>query len=286
MTVSDSRKERNKVFGGDNIDHNVPARNVMVDDFNWEVPVESVPVPSEGKVYPPDSPLHGRKTVNIKAMTAKEEDILSSRALIGSGTVILELLRSCIVDGDVSASDMLTGDRNALMVAVRITGYGHEYPVVATCPKCSNSDQHTFNLADMPIRRLSIDPVVPGDNCFEFLLPVTKKTVYFKFLTGRDNDIMEAEAEKMKRLFPESKIENNVTRRLRTSIISVDGVADRNKIAKFVENMPAMDSRKLRAYIENNEPGIEMSGKMNCNACGQESEVGVPLGASFFWPKF
>jgi len=280
-----SRQDRNKIFMEGGSEPGIPTRNILEDDFGWQVPVEAVPLPSEGKIYPPDSNMHGKQTVNIKAMTAKEEDILSSRALIANGTVILELINSSIMDSDVNPNDLLSGDRNALMIAIRITGYGPEYPVNMTCPGCRKTDKHVFNLADLPIKRLTIDPVTPGDNCFEYKLPVTKKTVHFKFLTGRDNDMIEAEASKMAKLFPDDYVGSSVTRRLRFSVVSIDGITDRNKIAKFVENMPAMDSSKLRSYIKNNEPGIEMSGNLNCNSCGRVSEVSLPLGASFFWPR-
>ena len=283
--MSDSRQDRNKIFSDGHPEGGIPTRNILSDDFGWQIPVEAVPLPSGGILYPPESPMYGKMTVNIKAMTAKEEDILSSRALIANGTVILELVRSCVMDGDVNAEDLLTGDRNALMVAIRITGYGPDYNVSATCPHCRSVDQHTFNLADMPIKRLKIEPVTQGQNCFEYRLPVTKKAVKFKFLTGRDNDLIEAEAKKMAQLFPDDYIGSTVTRRLKFSILSVDGIEDRNKISKFIESMPAMDSSKLRKYMSDNEPGIEMIGSLDCTACGKASEVSLPLGSNFFWPK-
>ena len=189
--MSESREGRNKIFGG--VEHNqgIERRDVMVSDFGWEVPVESVPIPSEGKVYPQNSSMFGRKTVNIKAMTAREEDILSSRALINNGTVIKHLIKSCVIDDDVNVDDMLVGDRNALMISIRITGYGVEYSAFCNCPVCGNRSQSTFNLGELPIKRLELDPVSPGENCFEYTLPVSGKTVFFRFLTGRDDEIME-----------------------------------------------------------------------------------------------
>lgn len=283
--MSNSREDRNKIFSEGGQQHGIPTRNVLSEDFGWEIPVEAVPLPSNGILYPPGSPMHGKSTVNIKAMTAKEEDILSSRALAANGTVIIELLRSCIMDGDIRVEDLLVGDRNALMVAVRITGYGPEYNANSTCPKCLSVDLRTFNLADMPIKRLKISPVTEGQNCFEYKLPVTKKTVRFKFLTGKDNDLIEAESKKMAQLFPDDYIGSTVTRRLKFSVLSIDGIEDRNKISKFIESMPAMDSSRLRKYISENEPGIEMIGKLDCKACGRVSEVSLPMGSSFFWPK-
>ena len=164
-----SEADRSALFGGA-IPAGIQTRDVMRDDFGFEVPLESVPLPSNGVVYPPESSLHMRETVEIRSMTAREEDILTSRALIKKGTVITELIKSCLIDKKIYVPDMLAGDRNAIMVALRITGYGAEYAVEADCPKCNVRSKQEFNLGDMPIRRLQIEPVAKGQNVFEFKL--------------------------------------------------------------------------------------------------------------------
>ena len=227
-----------------NIPSEIPKQNVMKDEFGWEIPVETVPVPSEGMVYPAGSPLHGRKTLQIKAMTAREEDILSSAALIKEGTVITHLLESCLIDKEVNVRDMLLGDRNALMVSVRITGYGSH-----------------------------------------FTLPITKKNVLFRFMTGRDEEERNIIAERKRKIMPGMKIEDGVTSRLEQLIVSIDGIKDRNKISQFVKNMPALDSRKLRGYISKYEPGIDMSTWMKCPSCSENSRISLPMGSNFFWPS-
>ena len=263
----------------------VPTQNVMKESFDWEVPIETVPVPSEGIVYPEGSVLNGRTSLQIKAMTAKEEDILTSRALIQKGTVISHLIQACLIDDGVDVHDMLLGDRNALMVSVRITGYGSAYSAETTCPECTKrSDQH-FSLTDLEIKRLEIDPVSPGQNLFEFDLPVTKKKIHFKFLTGLDEEDRATTLERKKKLMPDLKVENSITSRLEQVIVSIDGITDRNKINHFIKNMPAQDSRKLRTFIAKSEPGIDMSAWMSCPHCGEESKVDLPLGSNFFWPK-
>ena len=132
------------------------TRNVLRDDFGMEIPVESVPLPSEGKIYPADSAAYSRETVEIRAMTAKEEDILTSRALIKKGTVISELIKSCVVDKTIDIDSLILGDRNAIMTAVRVTGYGAEYRVEVVCPSCSEKSSQDFNLGELPIKRLKI----------------------------------------------------------------------------------------------------------------------------------
>ena len=276
-----SEADRSALFGGA-IPAGIQTRDVMRDDFGFEVPLESVPLPSSGVVYPPESSLHMRETVEIRSMTAREEDILTSRALIKKGTVITELIKSCLIDKKIYVPDMLAGDRNAIMVALRITGYGAEYAVEADCPKCNVRSKQEFNLGDMPIKRLQIEPVAKGQNVFEFKLPVTKKTVNFKFLTGRDEEEISTIQERTKK--QGAQADNIVTNRLQFAIVSIDGKTDRSSITGFIRNMPARDSMSLRKFIDANEPGIDMKGNFDCPSCSDVNEVRVPLGASFFWP--
>jgi hypothetical protein len=256
----------------------------VMKEFGWEVPVDVAPLPSQGRVYPPSSSLHGKEIVSIKAMTAKEEDILMSRAYSKQGTTVIELIKSCLADKSIDPADLLLGDRHALLVAIRITGYGSSYSVDASCPKCSVTDEYDFDLSSLPIRNLEIEPIKPGVNEFAFTLPVSKKNVTFKFMTGRDDLELTLTNERKKKILGE-QADNSITSRLTHQIVSIDGITDRNKIATFVNNMPARDSKALRLYMDKNEPTLEMTTTMTCNACGASSEVGLPIGISFFWPR-
>ncbi len=275
------RNERNQVFTG-GAPAGVPTRDVMKDDFGFEIPVESIPLPSRGAVYPPESPLHGKETVEVRAMTAREEDILTSRALIKKGTVITELIKSCLVDKRIDVPSMLSGDRNALMVALRVTGYGADYNVEVECPACQSKSKQVFNLSELQIKPLEIEPVQLGQNLFEAQLPVTKKTVRFKFLTGADEEEIMVIQERKKKAGAMS--DNLVTTRLQFSILAVEGKTDKNLINAFIRSLPARDSLALRQVIDQNEPGIDMKSYMDCPSCSESSEVRIPLGAAFFWP--
>lgn len=280
------RNDRNQIFGGQGPMGGPPSgvmtRDVMKDDFGFEIPIESVPLPTRGAVYAEDNPLHGLETVDIRAMTAREEDILTSRALIKKGTVITTLLQSCMVNKNIEVKNMLSGDRNAVMVALRITGYGAEYTAEVECPSCADKAKHDFDLSALPIKELNIEPVEVGQNLFEFKLPVTKKTVKFKFLTGADEEEIMTIQERKKKTG--ALTDSLVTTRLQFSLVTVDGKTDKNTLASFIRSMPARDSMALRHYIDKNEPGIEMKGFISCDACGEQSEVRMPLGAGFFWP--
>lgn len=299
--MSNETREGNNVFTGQQpqqqhqqrpVDHStidhvprmggIQTVNVMKDEFGFETPVDLVPLPSAGMIYPPETGFHNKESVEVRAMTAKEEDILTSRALIKKGTVITELIKSCLVDKTLNVDTLVSGDRNAIMTALRVTGYGAEYTAEVTCPECSAKNKKEFSLAELPIKRLEISPVAPGSNLFPFQLPVSKKTVHFKFLTGKDENDMSIIQERQKK--QGAKVDSLVTSRLIHSIVSVEGVTDRNKIGTFIRNMPARDSLSLRKYMDKHEPGIEMKSWMTCDECDEQSEVNLPLGASFFWP--
>lgn len=288
--MSEERETRNAVFTGptappSGVDPRIKsttAADKVRSDFGLDIPLESVPLPSCGKAYPTGSSLHGVEVVDIKAMTAREEDILTSRALLKKGTVITELIKSCLVDKTINPTELLTGDRNALMVAIRITGYGAGYDAEIECEECSVKAPQQFNLAELPLKRLEIEPTTQGTNSFEFKLPYTKKTVRFKFLTGRDEEEIVTTQDKQKKLGLSS--DAVVTTNLMYSILSIEGIEDRGKIANFVRMMPARDSLALRNYIRDNEPGIKMRQETVCPACGHSAEVSMPIGTSFLWP--
>jgi hypothetical protein len=282
--VSSEVRESNEVFSANQAQRaGFQTRNVMADDFGYEVPVESVPLPSGGRVYPVESGLHGKETVDIKAMTAREEDILTSRALIKKGTVITHLIQSCLVDKSIDVNQMIIGDRNAIMTALRVTGYGSEYTVDVTCPACGENSKQDFQLTELPIKRLEVAPLAEGANVFQTKLPLTKKTVHFKFLTGEDEAQLTILMERNKKQGAAG--ENLITTRLQYQILAIDNVKDRTKINTFIRNMPARDSLHLRKFIDKNEPGLGMKTWMDCPHCMESSEVRLPMGASFFWPE-
>lgn len=283
--MSEDREHRNSVFTGNAPGAGIPTTTMaerVKADFGLDIPVELVPLPSMGLVYPSSSPLNGKDAIEIKAMTAREEDILTSRALLKKGTVITELIKSCVLDKSINTSDLLVGDRNALMVAIRITGYGPEYETEVECQECASKTPHSFNLAELPIRRLDLTPVEQNSNIFEFMLPYSKKLVKFKFMTGRDEEEIMATQEKQKKLAINT--DSSVTTSLQYLIVSVDGVTDRSKLANFVKAMPARDSLALRNFIRENEPGVIMKQLAACSNCGHEEVLDMPLGITFLWP--
>lgn len=251
-------------------------------EFGIEIPVDAVPLPSGGKIYPPNHPLHGAVHVEYRGMTAREEDILMSRALIKNGTVITELIRSCLIDKTINVNSLISGDRNALMVAIRISGYGREYEPTFVCPECKHQNHMKIDLADLDIKPLTIDPVEPGQNVFDFMLPSNGLAVQFKFLTGVEEEKVMKNMESKKK----KGLQNNnlVTTRLMSSLVSVGGSSSQGHIAKFVSNMLARDSLALRKYIDKHEPGVDMEVEFECANCDYYDKIQLPMGSSFFWP--
>jgi len=261
--------------------------DILKDEFGLEIPVENVPIPSRGVIYPPEHPLHMQETVQIRAMTAREEDILTSKALIKKGTVITELIKSCLIDKRIDPNDMILGDRNALMVSLRITGYGADYHAEVACPACGERSKQEFDLSALPIERLSQEPIALGSNIFEAQMPKRNENdpnlvIRYRHMTGYDEqEITQTQERKKKQGF---KSDNLITNRYQQQVVAVNDISDKTKIQMFIQKMPTRYSLALRKAMDSNEPGIKMKAYIACPHCSEESEVSMPLGASFFWP--
>ena len=240
-------------------------------------PSEIIDLPSEGKLYPEGHPLKEGK-VEVKYMTAKEEDILTSQNLIKKGVVIDRLLDSLILTSGVKTDDMILGDKNAVMVAARILAYGPEYECQVTNPKTGETLTHTFNLADCPFKKLPKDT---KENKFEVDLPISKKKVTFKVLNGKDEVLINKELKASEKL--NSEVKPELTTRLRHTITSVDGDESQATINNFVMNLLARDSMHLRKEIGKIAPDIELSQEVEIG--GETVKVDIPMTVNFFWPE-
>ncbi len=253
-----------------------PPRNA------YQVPAELVALPSRGLIYPLGSPLSNEETVEIKSMTAKEEDILTSRALIKNGTVITQLLKSCILNRLIDPDEMLTGDKNAVLIGIRVTGYGSEYSAKITCPHCSKEYENTFSLNKLKVKGLGAKPLQPNTNLFDFILPSSGMRVVFKLLNGRDEADLVKLVDSKKKLG--GQIENGVTNRLFQAIVEINGESDKQKLNQIIQSMRAMDARALRKHMDEIEPAVDLKQEVVCPSCDEQSEVVMPLGMSFLWP--
>ena len=239
-------------------------------------PSEVIDLPSEGKLYSEGHPLKDGK-IEIKYMTAKEEDILTSQNLIKKGVVIDRLLDSLILTNGVKQEDLILGDKNAIMVAARILAYGPEYLCEVTNPNTGELISHNFNLADCPFKKLPKDV---SENKFSVKLPISKKEITFKLLTGKEEKIIEQELKSSKKIG--SEVSPELTTRLRHTITSVDGDTSQTTINNFVQNLLARDSMHLRKHIREVTPDIELSQEIEIG--GEPVKVDIPMTVGFFWP--
>ena len=245
-------------------------------------PTEVLSLPSKGLLYPEDSPLRSG-TIDVKYMTAKEEDILTSQNLITQGVVIERLLQSVIADPKVKLDDLLIGDKNALMVGTRILGYGKDYNVLIVDPETGQEVETTIDLTTLDHKKVDESLLQNGNN-FEFELPNSKRKLGFKLLTHKDeseiNNILKS-LEKAEQL---TGVSNELTTRLKYQIQSIDGETDQKTIDNFVDNeFLALDAREYRKYTQSISPDMDLRFDYTTGN-GNKIKVDVPLGLDFFWP--
>lgn len=266
---------------------NIPATNLNKgkeagEKSGFAIPTDFVSLPSMGKVYPPTSALHKKEQVQIRHLTAADEDILTSRSLLRTGKAVDVLLQNCIIDKNIKVDELLTGDKNAILTYLRVTGYGPDYEVNLSCPSCSEEKKNNFDLSKLEMNILSIRPVSDGENAFPFKMPSGVEIV-FKFLNNSEEREINDVQEKIKKA-TNSPVDKNITTRLKASIISVNGSSDYKVINEYVDMMPVMDSRAIRKYMDDNNPDLIMKQDYTCTSCGYEEEVDIPVTVSFFWP--
>ena len=254
--------------------------------FSFVVPTEFVDLPSGGQYYPEGHPLCDKEVLEFKHMTAKEEDILTSKTLLKKGLAIDRVIKNVIIDKSIDPDSLLVGDRNALIIALRAASYGSEYQTNLTCPSCQTKVTYSFDLEQTNIYGGEdievMDVVSKDDGTFETVLPATKITAVFKLLTGRE------EKQYLKSIEDGSKNkngENLISQQLMAMLVSVNG-DDRLETRRYVsQNLPSMDSKHLRMAYKFANPNIDLTQDFECSSCGHEAEMEVPLNADFFWPN-
>lgn len=238
-------------------------------------PTEMVELPSKGYFYFDGHPLSSGK-VEVKYMTAKEEDILTSQNLIKQGTVIDKLLESLIVDKSIKVDDLLVGDKNAIMVAARVLGYGKDYEFTYDGVK------QNVDLSKLEPVEIDFDNFERGVNNFSYELPHSKTNITFKLLSGGDEKSISLEIAAKQKI---SDSGYELTTRFKKMILSVDGETDKKYINNFVDNeFLSVDSLKFRKYLTSITPDVDMNTKV-VDSTGEETVIAVPITVRFFWPS-
>jgi hypothetical protein len=247
---------------------------------NYDFPTEVITLPSEGKGYPESNPL-SKGTIEIKYMTAKEEEILTSQNLIKKGIVLNKLFESIVVDKNVNIDDILLGDKNAIMLATRILGYGPSYAIELTD---DNGEKEKLDVDLSKVQTKDIDvSQLRGDNRYPFTTPSGNKIV-FKLLTHGDEQKIEEDIKAMSK-FNKGGISSELTTRYRYMIQEVDGKGDTKSIVDFINNkFLARDTRAFRDHIKSISPDVKMEFEYENPETGEKEVRSIPMGVGFFWP--
>lgn len=262
--------------------------DVSATGLSFVSPTEMVSLPSEGKYYPPGHPLHNQTTIEIREMTAKEEDILTSQSLIRAGVVFDKLLQNIIVDGRISQEHLLVGDKSAILLAARISAYGELYNTKITCPNCFAEQKKSFNLRETThtsqvdlsqvSEELGTSVQDSGNGTFVVPLPKSRMDAELKLITGADEKKITSQKKHR------GKTEGVLTKTLKACLVSVSGIDDKSQIDRFIDNMPAQDSRFIRRVLSKVTPNVDLTQEFVCEECGHEQDMEVPLNTDFFWP--
>ena len=237
----------------------------------FKLPTEIVELPAQGKLYPEESGLKSGK-IEMKYMTAKEEDILTNQSYIEKGTVLDKVLQSLIVS-PIKYDELLIGDKNALMVAARVLGYGSNYTFMI------GRESHTVDLQTIENKPLHETVATAEENEFGFTLPHSQNSVTFKLLTHRDEQAISRELEGLKKINKDNSPE--LSTRMKYLITSVEGKREPKDIREFVDKyLLARDSRALRDYVKSIQPDVDLTFTLE----GESDKIDIPIGVSFFWP--
>ena len=258
----------------------------------YNFPTEIIELPSRGLIYPKDNPLSSGK-IELKYMTAKEEDILTTQSYIRDGSVLDKLFQSLIIsngEGEpIKYTDLTVGDKNAIMISSRILGYGRDYEVEITDPFSGKKQKESIDLTQFQNKEYDGSAQIElNKNEFEFLLPHSKRKITFMALTESKDRKIKHDLEELKKVNKKLKddVSKELTTRLKTVILSVDGEYNQQKINHFVDNeLFALDSRELRKYINEVTPDVDLTYEFISDETGERREINLPMDVSFFWPS-
>ena len=252
--------------------------------LNFVAPTEVVDLPSKGQGYPEDHPLNGVDFVEIKFMTAKDEDTLSNQSLIRKGIALERVIQNIIVDDEIDPLSFLVCDRNAILIKARATAYGSNYDAMVNCPKCATQNMLTFDLMSPKIEGgldeegMSIVHYA-GDGLYQTTMPGTKFTVKFRLANGEDeNRIMEMAIQGR-------TVEYGAVLQYKKMIKSVEEFTEEEVIHSYVDNMIVSDASHFKKCLKSCTTSVRITQTLVCKSCSHEQEVDVPFGTDFFWPN-
>ena len=254
----------------------------MTDSTVIKVPTQPLDLPSKGLVYPESSPLSSGM-IDLHMPTAYHEDILTNRNYIQQG-VVLDRFLQAIIATKINYDELITGDKNAILIASRILAYGPSYSFKYTDPDTKVTESITIDLGDLKNREVDWDLFTKGVNEFDYTLPYSKVPITFKLLTHHDENIIEAEAKGVQKI--NKNMSSEVTIRLNQTILSVNGSRDKKTIREFVKNMPMRDSKDFKKYVAEVTPDVIMKFDFTKSNGEVVEGLSLPITVDFFWPEF
>jgi len=243
----------------------------ITNEVKYDFPTEEIELPSKGLIYPEDNILSSGK-ITMKYMTAKEEDILTNQSYIQKGVVLDKVMQALIVS-KINYNDLIVGDKNAIMVAARVLGYGKDYSF--------DYDGNEYNIDLSTIDNKPFEIRNKGVNEFDYTLLSTNVNITYKILTHGDEQKIQAELDSLKKI--NKNVSPELSTRLKYMITSVNGEREAKTIREFVDKqLLARDSRELRKHIKETQPDVDLTFFPE----GSSNRVDIPVGIKFFWPDF
>jgi len=248
---------------------------IIAGQENFSLPHDMVILPSNGKFY-----KNKKKSVKVGYLTAADENLLGSvGSRINGEQLILRLVRSKLYEPELNPSEMLEGDIEAILIFLRNTSFGSEYNFNLTDPETGNKFEKSVLLDELTLKKPEVEP---DDNGYYLTkLPKCGAEVKLKpLLYGETLDL-----DRMAEEYPSGMIAPKATWRLAKQIVELNGSTDKGEIAKFIEQMPIMDSKYISNFIKNNEPRIDLNREVTAPS-GKKVMVRIAFGAEFFRPFF
>jgi len=254
----------------------------MPNPMDFVTPTQFVDLPSKGR-YPEGHPLQGKESIEIRYMTAKDEDILTNRSLLKKGLAIDRLIQNLIVDKSINSKSLYVGDRNAIIVFARASAYGADYKAKVQCPACGEQSKFQFDLANYEmfdgndIEDTNIKYM--GDGTFTTTLPLSTIAARIRPLVGQD------ELELVSNGNAKDVTSDIITKQMKHFVVDFNGYEDQKTVNYVCENMVAIDSKYLRDCFRLISPDIIMNQDFICKHCEHKEVMSVPFGTDFFWPE-
>lgn len=250
-------------------------------ELSYFNPTEMIDLPTKGRFYSKEHPLYNVESIEIRYMGARDVEILNSKTLLQKGLALDKMLQGLLIDKSIKVDDLFIPDKNALILAARITGFDAEYNTRVICPVCGEKSNHSFDLNAVKAKEVDEKVELMPDGSFELALPLSKAKVVCKLLTGADEKELQLMSNKKKKhKLPEQPLMDQ----LKQIIVSVNNDTDKEVVNKFIDNILARDSKFIRDEYARITPNIDLKQMFECSVCSSESEINIPLTADFFWP--